>query len=242
MSDSKPESKREVPVEAEPGPALPEQHDFYKMPAKFGHVPVAEEPLGWDPKERYEKLYPRVQLPVQVVEQYEFGSPDLEPNQLFFGDNLHVMRSLPSEIFERQVEALARPGDVLLRALDQRRVAERAARGFCGAGGRRRHRRADRRGPRPAWSRMRLRSCGARQPALRASRKPTSRSATSSVTPSNRRSAAAERARPRHHPCPRRVPAHSAEERHTGGGGSTRRPHDSACARGEERRRRRRQH
>ena len=30
-------------------PSLPDQHDFYKMPAKFGHVPVAEEPLGWDP-------------------------------------------------------------------------------------------------------------------------------------------------------------------------------------------------
>lgn len=78
-------------------PALPEQHDFYKMPAKFGHVPVAEEPLGWDPKRRFEHLYPRVQLPFQVVERFEFGSPELEPNQLFFGDNLHVMRSLPSE-------------------------------------------------------------------------------------------------------------------------------------------------
>jgi DNA modification methylase len=77
--------------------ALPEQHDFYKMPAKFGHVPVAEEPLGWDPKRRFERLYPRVSLPFQVVERVEFGYPELEPNQLFFGDNLHIMRSLPSE-------------------------------------------------------------------------------------------------------------------------------------------------
>lgn len=31
---------------AEPSAVLlPDQHDFYKMPAKFGHVPVAEEPL-----------------------------------------------------------------------------------------------------------------------------------------------------------------------------------------------------
>lgn len=55
-------------------PALPEQHDFYKMPAKFGHVPVAEEPLGWDRRRRFEHLYPRVRLPTQVVERFEFGS------------------------------------------------------------------------------------------------------------------------------------------------------------------------
>jgi len=78
-------------------PPLPDQHAFYKMPAKFGHVPVAEEPLGWDPKRRFEHLYPYVRLPTQVVERFEFGSPELEPNRLYFGDNLHVMRSLPSE-------------------------------------------------------------------------------------------------------------------------------------------------
>ena len=26
--------------------ALPEQKSFFKIPARFGHVPVAEEPLG----------------------------------------------------------------------------------------------------------------------------------------------------------------------------------------------------
>lgn len=82
---------------AHAAPALPEQHDFYKMPAKFGHVPVAEEPLGWDRRRRFEHLYPRVRLPTQVVERFEFGSPQLEPNRLYFGDNLHVMRSLPTE-------------------------------------------------------------------------------------------------------------------------------------------------
>ena len=91
----------ETNAQAEPppygAPALPEQHDFYKMPAKFGHVPVAEEPLGWDQKRRFEHLYPRVSLPFQIVERVEFGSSELQPNQLFFGDNLHVMRSLPSE-------------------------------------------------------------------------------------------------------------------------------------------------
>ena len=99
------EAEEEVSGSAEPpfdgasgaeAPVLPEQHDFYKMPAKFGHVPVAEEPLGWDPKRRFEHLYPRVSLPTQVVDRIELGSPELEPNKLFFGDNLHVMRSLPA--------------------------------------------------------------------------------------------------------------------------------------------------
>jgi len=87
----------EAAEETEASPPLPEQHDFYKMPAKFGHVPVAEEPLGWDPKRRFEHLYPRVSLPTQVVDRIELGSPDLAPNRLFFGDNLHVTRSLPNE-------------------------------------------------------------------------------------------------------------------------------------------------
>ena len=78
-------------------PTLPDQHDFYKMPAKFGHVPIAEEPLGWDPKRRFEHLYPQINLPFQIVERFQFGTPELEPNRLFFGDNLHIMRSLPSE-------------------------------------------------------------------------------------------------------------------------------------------------
>ena len=44
-----------------------------------------------------DKLFPRVALPFQVVERVGFGHPDLEPNRLFWGDNLHVMRQLPSE-------------------------------------------------------------------------------------------------------------------------------------------------
>ena len=36
-------------------------------------------------------------LPFQVVERVQFGHHDLEPNRLFWGDNLHVMRQLPGE-------------------------------------------------------------------------------------------------------------------------------------------------
>lgn len=77
-------------------PEIPEQKEFYKMPTRFGHVPVEEAPLGWDEKSRFEKIYPRVRLPFQAVERVSFGHQDLEPNRLFFGDNLHIMRMLPS--------------------------------------------------------------------------------------------------------------------------------------------------
>lgn len=42
-------------------------------------------------------MFPFVSLPTQVVERVSFGHSDLEPNRLFWGDNLHVMRQLPSE-------------------------------------------------------------------------------------------------------------------------------------------------
>ena len=77
---------------------LPEQERFYRAPARFGHVPVAATPLGWDAKNRgFRNHYPHVRLPTQVVDRVELGSPELEPNRLIWGDNLHAMRTLPSE-------------------------------------------------------------------------------------------------------------------------------------------------
>jgi DNA modification methylase len=77
--------------------ALPEQEDFWRPPVRFGSVPVEKEPLGWDRRRGFRKLYPLVSLPTQVVERVSFGHPQLEPNRLFWGDNLHVMRQIPSE-------------------------------------------------------------------------------------------------------------------------------------------------
>ncbi|MGA2659133.1 MAG: site-specific DNA-methyltransferase [Verrucomicrobiota bacterium] len=77
--------------------ALPEQEAFWKPPVRFGSVPVEKEPLGWDRRKGFRKLFPAVLLPFQVVERVQFGHPALEPNRLFWGDNLHVMRQLPSE-------------------------------------------------------------------------------------------------------------------------------------------------
>lgn len=77
--------------------ALPAQEEFWRPPTRFGSVPVEKAPLGWDRRRGYRKLFPQVMLPFQVVERVQFGHPDLEPNRLFWGDNLHVMRQLPSE-------------------------------------------------------------------------------------------------------------------------------------------------
>jgi DNA modification methylase len=77
--------------------ALPQQEEFWRPPVRFGSVPVEKEPLGWDRRKGFRKLFPQVMLPFQVVERVSFGHPELEPNRLFWGDNLHVMRQLPSE-------------------------------------------------------------------------------------------------------------------------------------------------
>jgi len=95
---------------AEPQPAytvpLPQQTEFFKIPARFGHVPVAEEPLGYDNERKFEHHYPRIELPFQVVDVVKTGAEKLGEvteffpqgrNRLFFGDCLHVMRMLPSE-------------------------------------------------------------------------------------------------------------------------------------------------
>src|SRR5438034_170819 len=77
--------------------ALPQQEEFWRPPVRFGSVPVEKQPLGWDRRKGFRKLFPAVYLPFQVVERVAFGHPELEPNRLFWGDNLHVMRQLSSE-------------------------------------------------------------------------------------------------------------------------------------------------
>jgi DNA modification methylase len=87
----------EVDGADEPGVELPQQEEFWRPPVRFGSVPVEKEPLGWDRRRKFRKLFPDVSLPLQVVERVAFGHPALEPNRLFWGDNLHVMRQLPTE-------------------------------------------------------------------------------------------------------------------------------------------------
>ncbi len=75
---------------------IPKQPEFYKIPRRFGSIPVDELPLGCDKDKQYYKIYPRVALPFQKADRITFGHTKLEPNRLFWGDNLHVMRILPS--------------------------------------------------------------------------------------------------------------------------------------------------
>ena len=76
---------------------LPDQEDFWRPPQRFGAVPVETEPLGWDRRQGFQKHYPRVNLPTQIVERVSFGRTDEhEPNRLIWGDNLHVMRQMQS--------------------------------------------------------------------------------------------------------------------------------------------------
>lgn len=102
--------------------SIPEQKQHFKLPARFGAIPIDEAPLGWEvetrPREvkvtKFQHAYPTIRLPFQEVQRFEFGHNDkflaenekdrklreLFPtgaNRLFFGDNLHVMRQLPSE-------------------------------------------------------------------------------------------------------------------------------------------------
>ena len=93
---------------------IPEQKEFYELPVRFGAIPLDEAPLGWEVETRrkqtkitkFEHAFPKIGLPFQEVSREDFGHSDefeknpLFPtgsNRLFFGDNLYVMRQLPSK-------------------------------------------------------------------------------------------------------------------------------------------------
>ena len=80
---------------------LPQQEDLWRPPARFGSVPVEKEPMGWDRRQGFLKHYPRVELPTQIVERVQLGmDTPHEPNRLIWGDNLHVMRQIPSNTID----------------------------------------------------------------------------------------------------------------------------------------------
>ena len=111
-------TKEPVSIEIPNGEAtIPQQTDFYRLPARFGAIPLDEAPLGYEVEirrpetkiTRFEHAYPRIYLPFQEVQRVEFGHKKAFPptpllpsgaNRLFFGDNLHVMRQLPSKSIE----------------------------------------------------------------------------------------------------------------------------------------------
>lgn len=57
-------------------------------------------PMGFDAEKAFDNVYPFIKLPFlhpnTPEDNITFGYPDLEPNKIYFGDNLHVLRSLKS--------------------------------------------------------------------------------------------------------------------------------------------------
>lgn len=90
---------------------LPEQEKFFstaklKSSARAGtQLPdPTHAPYGYDAKTQYKHLFPALQLPAlhppakyHPEDSVSFGSFGLLPHQLFLGDNLYVLRQLPSE-------------------------------------------------------------------------------------------------------------------------------------------------
>lgn len=90
---------------------LPAQEKFFsteklKRSARAGtNLPdPTMAPYGYDPKARFNHLFPALELPalfppgrLHPDDHVSFGSPELPPHQLYLGDNLYVLRGLPSE-------------------------------------------------------------------------------------------------------------------------------------------------
>lgn len=90
---------------------LPKQEGFFsteklRRSARAGtHLPdPTMVPYGYDPKAQFKHLFPAMELPALFPpasdhpdDHVSFGSPQLEPHRLYLGDNLYVLRGLPSE-------------------------------------------------------------------------------------------------------------------------------------------------
>jgi DNA modification methylase len=90
----------EITVKEEPAQPVIEiaqQPEFYKIPKRFGTVPVDELPLCYVKGKGYSDKFPFVKLPFQKMEEIRFGAGNGDTNKIFWGDNLHIMRMLRSE-------------------------------------------------------------------------------------------------------------------------------------------------
>jgi DNA modification methylase len=85
--------------------ALPQQEKVFRVAprvrAKLHNLPdPTNPPLGFVPGKGYDAVFPFIKLPHLAPnlngDWVQFGSPDLDPNRLFYGDNLQVLRTLPS--------------------------------------------------------------------------------------------------------------------------------------------------
>ena len=86
--------------------ALPEQDKVFQVArrvrSRLHNLPdPARPPLGFVPGRGFDVVFPFIKLPHLAPnlngDWVQFGSPDLEPNRLYYGDNLQVLRTLPSK-------------------------------------------------------------------------------------------------------------------------------------------------
>ena len=85
--------------------ALPDQEKVFRVAkrvrSKLNNLPdPTHPPLGMVPGRGFDVVFPFIKLPHLAPnlngDWVQFGSPDLEPNRLYYGDNLQVLRTLPS--------------------------------------------------------------------------------------------------------------------------------------------------
>jgi len=85
---------------------LPEQKKIFSVPEKIrrrvSNLPdPTRPPLGYDPHKAFDRVFPYIRLPLLHPPNHGdtiiFNAPELPANQLILGDNLQVLRTLPSE-------------------------------------------------------------------------------------------------------------------------------------------------
>ena len=85
---------------------LPEQKRVFSVSEKIrkrvSNLPdPTRPPLGYDPHKAFDKVFPYIRLPRLHPSNHGdtvvFNAPELPANQLILGDNLQVLRTLPSE-------------------------------------------------------------------------------------------------------------------------------------------------
>lgn len=90
---------------------LPNQEKFFatanlRRSTRAGtHLPdPTQAPFGYDPSAQFKHLFPALELPIlkppashHPEDRVSFGSPKLPPHELYLGDNLYLLRQMPSE-------------------------------------------------------------------------------------------------------------------------------------------------
>ena len=92
--DKKKQRRKDVIEYVEP------KEERLRFVKRFGHMPEFNTPIGWDRK-GFQETFKTKDLPFLTTEKFDWdGSTKRRENKLIWGDNLAVMRSLPSEIID----------------------------------------------------------------------------------------------------------------------------------------------